>query len=64
MSKAPSDATQLRNVKAELRRIILALRETEKLRKGYSERATKYEQECAEWKARFDILLRREKGKP
>lgn len=63
MSKSPSDATQLRNVKAELRRTILALRETEKLRKGYSERATKYAQEAREWKDRFDVLLRRGESK-
>lgn len=63
MARAISEATQLRTAKAELVRARKELAESERLCAGYRSRATKAEQECAEWKARFDILLRREEMK-
>lgn len=64
MSKPPSDATMLRTVKAELARTEKERVALRTQRDEYRVRATKAEQEVAEWKARFDILLRREDVKP
>lgn len=63
MSRAPSEATQIRTLRAELKR---AHNETLAARNQcaeYRARATRAEQEAAEWKARFDILLRRDQEK-
>lgn len=60
MSKPPSVATQLRHATRDINSLRLSLSiqcsEVEKFRA----RATKAEQECAEWKRRFDLLLARE----
>jgi multidrug resistance efflux pump len=60
MAKAPSTETQLRTAKrriAELEREVSGLSAQYATMRG---RATKAEQEAAEWKARFDVLLRRD----
>lgn len=59
MGKAPSEATQLRTIKRELKAILDDREKLKMLSHQYRERATKAEQECAEWKARFDALLLR-----
>lgn len=60
MSKTLSDATLLRRVRREWN----VLRDAHKIvlneRDMYRTRATKAEQEAAEWKKRFDLLLIRE----
>lgn len=62
MPKKPSDATQLRTVRRNLAdvngRLALANASVEQWRG----RATKAEQEVAEWKRRFDDLLRLRPG--
>lgn len=57
MSRVPSDATMLRNARREIRDLEKHLAGTVKDRETYRIRATKAEQECAEWKRRFDLLL-------
>jgi len=64
MSKPPSEATQLRTAKREAKELT---GENWRLRNEvdhFRARATKAEQQCAEWKERFDILLRRDQEKP
>lgn len=60
MSKAPSEATQIRTLKRRLtqaeRQVDLVFHRFEFERK----RADTAEQDAAEWKARFDVLLRKE----
>ncbi len=63
MSKPPSEATQLRYAKKDLAELKIALGRQQQLTEGYRVRATKAEQEAAEWKARFDALLRRDEAK-
>lgn len=58
MAKMPSEKTQLRTAKAELAREKDNSRDLRVQRDNYRIRATKAEQECTEWKARFDTLLR------
>ena len=56
--------TEIRNLKrylAEVRRDYLSMQETAR---ALRRRAESSEREVAEWKARFDILLRREEPKP
>lgn len=60
MGRTVSDATALRKLKTELTQLIKELREMRVERETFRARATKAEQESAEWKARFDILLRRD----
>lgn len=58
MSREPSDATRLRNCRADLHR---TTQERDRFRVEalqYRERATKAEQEVAAWKVRFDALLK------
>lgn len=59
MSRQPSAETQLRNLRAEMRDLSKQLAGTVKDREVYRIRATKAEQECAEWRRRFDLLLAR-----
>lgn len=59
MSRAPSDATMLRSARKEIRDLERQIAGTIKDREAYRVRATKAEQECAEWKRRFDLLLAR-----
>ena len=57
MSRLPSEKTQLASARREIR-FLTQQRETVKAeREHYRVRATKAEQELAEWKARFDKLL-------
>ena len=60
MSKAPSAETQLRSAKKELKRVVDERNAAIAQREVYRARATKAEQEVAEWKRRFDTLLARE----
>lgn len=60
MGRTVSDATALRRVKAELAQWIKDCGAMRVERDAFRSRATKAEQESAEWKARFDILLRRD----
>lgn len=63
MPKAPSEATQLRTTKALLKGLERELQQARQTCADYRGRATKAEQEVAEWKARFDQLLK-VAGKP
>jgi len=60
MGRTVSDATALRKVKSELTQWIKDCGAMRVERDAFRARATKAEQETAEWKARFDILLRRD----
>ena len=57
MPREASTETKLRTARANIKELQRALSEAEKQRTAYRERATKAEQEAAEWKRRFDILL-------
>ncbi len=63
MSRLPSEATQLRNAKTEIRKLEAHVKSLAEALGAYRARATKAEQEVAEWKTRFDLLLRREETK-
>ena len=60
MGRIASDATTLRSVKAELARLMKEFSPMRVERDRFRARAIKAEQDAAEWKARFDILLRRD----
>lgn len=60
MSKAPSEATQLRQAKARIKHLEKQFVAIKDQSDGYRMRATKAEQEAKDWRTRFDILLRRE----
>lgn len=60
MAKQPSVETQLRTARADLRRTQAELHRANLAANEYRIRATKAEQEAAEWKSRFDKLLDRE----
>lgn len=59
MSKAPSEATQIRTLKRQLLDTEKCLGAIRTEASNYRTRATKAEQELAEWKQRFDLLLSR-----
>jgi hypothetical protein len=63
MAKSPSVETQLRTAKADIRRLHIELNRAAQSVSDYRSRATKAEQEAAEWKQRFDLLLRRDEQK-
>jgi len=63
MSKPPSAETQLRTARSDLRRLSKLLAEANEERSSYRIRATKAGQECADWRRRFDELVRRIKDK-
>ena len=64
MSRPPNPATELRNLRRMLRDAHKTA-STETIRANhYRERATKAEQECAEWRRRFDALLFERNSKP
>ena len=63
MSKAPSDATLLRALKRKYADLLVEHQSVDRERINYRARATKAEQEAAEWKARFDLLLRKDQKK-
>lgn len=60
MPREPSDATQIRNLKARCQVLESSFNSAIRQRDLYRMRATKAEQEVAEWKARFDALLHRD----
>lgn len=59
MAREASDATKLRHATRELNEMRGWLRDEKQLANEYRARATKAEQEVAEWKRRFDLLLER-----
>ena len=59
MPRKPSDATALRQSRSELARLKYTLISVQAQRESYRQRATVAEQAVAEWKTRFDLLLRR-----
>jgi len=59
VSRPPSAETQLRTAKSELKEQRAALSAQAEATAIWRGRATKAEQEVAEWKARFDLLLKR-----
>lgn len=60
MPRAPSYATQLRTMRAELKRTAAEAFEWRRQCYAFRARATKAEQECAEWRRRFDLLLEKQ----
>ena len=63
MPREASAETKLRTAKADIRRLHIELNRANKSANEYRARAAKAEQEAAEWKQRFDILLRRDQQK-
>lgn len=61
MSRKPSAETELRNVKRELKRAREACADMRAELDGFRARATRAEQEAAEWRRRFDLLLEKSK---
>lgn len=59
MGRVASAETQLRRMKRELQEAKVARHQMMGQRDAYRARATKAEQETAEWKNRFDALLLR-----
>lgn len=59
MSKPPSEKTKLANERRLVKRLRVELMDVQRSMNAYRSRATKAEQELAEWKARFDKLLER-----
>lgn len=57
MAKAPSPETQIRNLKRQLKAMTADMAEYRLQARVYEGRLTKAQQECAEWKKRFDALL-------
>ena len=57
--RKPSDATQVRQLKSELRRAKAELAQANSAVHIYRGRATKAESEAADWRRRFDLLLAR-----
>jgi Tfp pilus assembly protein PilO len=60
MSRLPSEATQLRTARAEIKRLEAQLIEYKRAFENTRMRAVNAERERDEWKQRFDVLLRRE----
>lgn len=58
MSKAPSEKTQLATERRLVKRLRVEMMEVQRSLTSYRLRATKAEQELAEWKRRFDELLK------
>lgn len=59
MGRVASPETQLRTARAEIKELEASLVTMRRSRDDYHARTTKAEQECKEWKARFDLLLKR-----
>lgn len=51
--------TEIRNLKRDVKSLRYELKLADENTRAYRARATKAEQEVAEWKARFDALLMR-----
>lgn len=60
MSRTPSTATKLRNAIREQKMTRAELTKIATAAEQYRARATRAETEAAEWKRRFDLLLKRE----
>lgn len=58
MGREPSEKTQLANARRENKRLDTELRASRSMTEHFRLRATKAEQETAEWKRRFDELLK------
>lgn len=58
MSKLPSEATQIRTLKREVKRLHDQWYTAARERDNLADLAAKNAKEAAEWKARFDTLLR------
>lgn len=58
MSKLPSAETQLRRCKSDLHQTRAELRAAQQSASDYRARASQAEAEVAEWKRRFDALLK------
>ncbi len=57
MPRSPSPETQLRTLKAAEKSLRMELSRTRDDCQSYRIRATRAEQACAQWQARFDALL-------
>ena len=64
MSRKPSPETELRAVRAEFSRFQATYDERIRECTAFRLRAIKAEEECAEWKRRFDLLLERTPKEP
>jgi uridine kinase len=64
VSREPSIETQLKSARRMYRDAQKQVSDLQALVREYRARATKAEQECADWKRRFDeLLFRRESAK-
>jgi hypothetical protein len=63
MGKAPSIETQLKSARRMYRNAQKDITDLQASVREYRTRATKAEQECADWKRRFDELLFRREAK-
>lgn len=64
MARPPSDKTALANMRRELKQVRKDLSSRSLECDRYRRRATQAEQELAEWKKRFDLLLARTPAPP
>jgi len=60
MSRQPSETTQLRNCKRDLKQALQDYYRVKRDSGIYKLRSERAEREILEWKERFDILLRKE----
>lgn len=59
MGRAASPETQLRSARSEIKELQHLLDQQGRALTEYRARTTRAEQEVAEWKGRFDLLLKR-----
>lgn len=64
MSKLPSIETQLRHARSDLKGAQASVLALTTQVNNYRARASRAEQEAAEWKRRFDLLLERTPKEP
>jgi hypothetical protein len=64
MSRKPTPETELKTVKRELRQSQEDAAKWLRDANTYRARAMQAEQECADWRKRFDLLLARTPAKP
>lgn len=64
MATTRSDATELKYARSEIKELKAKLGTSTSELNHYRARATKAEQEVAEWKRRFDQLLARDNKEP
>lgn len=60
MSRQASEATLLRNSRAEIKQLAAELFEARREATSALRKAEQFKQEVQEWKDRFDLLLRRD----